>query len=353
VSIIVSARGRNATWLERTVIQQENYLQQYIYENPQAIPLNELKDGLRLLVLAREFPTGCGPIDALGVDDDGELYIVETKRYKNSDKRQVIAQMLDYGASLWSAGSEAFLDDLEAATTAGFDMGLGPKVRDFFSIDEDHIPGYLDRLRENVARGRFRFVVLMDRIDDRLKTLISFVNTNSQFDVFGVELDFYQHQEFEIIIPNMYGAERMKSEPAGSSRSSRPGRRWDEMSFFEQASDRLSDASHLNALRRLYEWGERSAGEISWGEGQTTGTFNLVFPNRKVRQFFHVNTVGRIAIGLAGEEDVAFARRARETLKAAGVVSVPEEGNLSLRIEEWAPHVEQLTAAFDQAFADS
>lgn len=37
----------------------------------------------------------------LGVDKDGEIYIVETKLYKNSDKRLVVAQILDYGASLW------------------------------------------------------------------------------------------------------------------------------------------------------------------------------------------------------------------------------------------------------------
>jgi RecB family endonuclease NucS len=52
--------------------------------------------------LAREFSTKSGPIDALGVDKDGELYLIETKFYKNPDKRTVVAQVLDYGASLWS-----------------------------------------------------------------------------------------------------------------------------------------------------------------------------------------------------------------------------------------------------------
>lgn len=72
------------------------------------------------MILAREFPTGSGAIDALGVDQDGELYLIETK--------------------------------LEA--------------------------------------GSFRFVVLMDRLEPRLKDLIAFINRNCRFDVFGVELDF-------------------------------------------------------------------------------------------------------------------------------------------------------------------
>jgi hypothetical protein len=56
---------------------------------------------LRLLILAREFPTVSGPIDALGIDQDGNIYVIETKLAKNPDKRYVLAQVLDYGAALW------------------------------------------------------------------------------------------------------------------------------------------------------------------------------------------------------------------------------------------------------------
>jgi RecB family endonuclease NucS len=85
---------------EQTVIEQEEYLQQYIHANPEALPLDELKDNLRLLVLAREFNTASGPIDALGVDADDEIYVIEAKLDKNADRRRIIAQALDYGAAL-------------------------------------------------------------------------------------------------------------------------------------------------------------------------------------------------------------------------------------------------------------
>lgn len=65
MSIIISKDGQHAQRLERTPIQQEEYLQNYIHRNPDALPLNELKDDLRLLILAREFNTPSGPIDAL------------------------------------------------------------------------------------------------------------------------------------------------------------------------------------------------------------------------------------------------------------------------------------------------
>jgi len=99
--IIISQSGKNAQKVEQSKFEQEDHLQQYIYDNPESIPLYDIKEDIKLLILVREFPTQSGPIDALGVDADGSVYMVETKLYKNPDKRLVVAQVLDYGASLW------------------------------------------------------------------------------------------------------------------------------------------------------------------------------------------------------------------------------------------------------------
>lgn len=101
MAIIISKNGKNAKKIDQTQFGDENALQQYVCDNPESIPLYDIKEGLRLLVVAREFPTECGPIDALGIDRDGDIYCIETKPYKNPDKRLVVAQVLDYGASLW------------------------------------------------------------------------------------------------------------------------------------------------------------------------------------------------------------------------------------------------------------
>ena len=99
--IIVSKNGKNAKRIDQSNFDQEDFLQKYIYDNPDAIPMYEIEEDIRLLILAREFATASGPIDALGIDQKGNIYIIETKLYKNPDKRTVVAQVLDYGASLW------------------------------------------------------------------------------------------------------------------------------------------------------------------------------------------------------------------------------------------------------------
>ena len=116
MAIIISQNGKNAVKINKSVFEHEDHLQQYIYDNPESIPLYDIKEDIQLLILAREFPTNSGPIDAIGTDTDGELYIIETKLYKNPDKRTVIAQTLDYGAALWKHSNDfnsfiAILDD--------------------------------------------------------------------------------------------------------------------------------------------------------------------------------------------------------------------------------------------------
>jgi len=101
MAIIISKGGKNAKKIEKSNFEREDYLQKYIYDNPESIPLYDIKDDIHLLILVREFSTESGPIDAIGIDADGNIYLIETKLYKNPDKRTVVAQVLDYGASLW------------------------------------------------------------------------------------------------------------------------------------------------------------------------------------------------------------------------------------------------------------
>jgi len=102
MAIIISKNGKDAKKINKSIIDKEDYLQKYIYDNPETVPLYEINENLRICILAREVPTNSGAIDALGIDQDGNIYIIETKLYKNPDKRLVVAQVLDYGASLWN-----------------------------------------------------------------------------------------------------------------------------------------------------------------------------------------------------------------------------------------------------------
>ena len=212
MAIIISKNGKNAIKLDKSNFRLEDNLQQYIFDNPESIPLYDIKEDIKLLILAREFSTKSGPIDALGVDKDGELYLIETKFYKNPDKRTVVAQVLDYGASLWSNFRDFgnFIEQINLHTNKDFGKTLKQRLTDFFEISEDEINYLLENTRRNLNDGNFKFVVLMDHLHDQLKDLIIFLNNNSEFTVYAVELEYYKHQDFEILIPKLYGSEVKK-----------------------------------------------------------------------------------------------------------------------------------------------
>ncbi len=223
MSIIFSQDGKNAVRLEKQAFGLEDKLQEYIYQNPAAIPLYDLKEDIKLLILAREFSTESGPIDALGIDQDGQIYLVETKLYKNPDKRTVVAQVLDYGASLWKHLNDFdnFILQLNSHTQREFNLNANDKIQEFFELDDEQMSQVFLQMKYNLDEGNFKFVVLMDSLHDRLKDLIVYMNQNSKFDIYGVELEYYKHQSHEILIPKIYGAQVKKDLGANKSTGKR------------------------------------------------------------------------------------------------------------------------------------
>jgi len=272
MSIIISKNGKNAVRVDKSDFDKEDYLQQYIHENPESIPLYDIKENVKLLILAREFPTNSGPIDAIGIDKEGEIYIVETKLYKNPDKRTVIAQALDYGAALWkhSGDSSEFISILDDGVQKKFKIPLNQKLQEYFGLSDEELNQLLDSVKNNLSGGVLHFVILMDKLNTQLKDLILYVNQNSQFDIYAVELEYYKHDTYEIIIPRIFGAEVKK----GVVRSNSKRKIWDEGQFMNEINKNFS-GKELNYIKKLYNFCKGNS-IIYWGTGNTRGSFNPV-----------------------------------------------------------------------------
>jgi hypothetical protein len=219
MAIIISEDGAPAEKVEDSEFGLESNLQKLIHDNPNTVPLYEIDDDTQLFIAAREFPTNSGPIDALGFDAKGNIYVIETKLQKNPDKRYVVAQALDYGASLWrhSTDFEAFISRLDEKTMNAFGEKFEEKFLSFFGDTAD--PDFLTKIQSNLSDGVIKFVVLMDTLHDNLKDLVLYVNQNSKFDLYAVELKYYKHKTFEILIPKLYGAEVKKEVVSTHSKS--------------------------------------------------------------------------------------------------------------------------------------
>ena len=79
----------------------ERDLHDAVAAHPEVLPSEDIGLG-PLVALGTELGFGAGPLDLLAADPQGRLVIVEFKRgTENPDVRKVVAQVLDYGASLW------------------------------------------------------------------------------------------------------------------------------------------------------------------------------------------------------------------------------------------------------------
>lgn len=352
MAIIISQNGKNAVKVDKSTFDKEDHLQKYIYDNPESIPLYDIKEDIRLLILAREFPTNSGPIDAIGVDRDGEIYIVETKLYKNADKRTVVAQALDYGAALWKHSNDfnEFTSVLSQSTQKTFNLSVNQKLQEFFELSDDELGQLLENIKGNLSDGILHFVVLMDSLDTRLKDLILYVNQNSQFDIYAVELEYYKHDTYEIIIPKIYGSE-VKKDINVSSSSDRVS--WTEDKLLKQAQESLSQSDY-QAFKKLYDFSKQYADEVRFGTG-SKGSFNPIWNSVRDKSLFSLYTNGRLGInfhwlvkddGSNSEQIKSF----KEQLDQIGF-NIPEnytEVRPGYDPEEWVPKVEKFTSVLER-----
>lgn len=349
MTIIISSNGEKAVKVDRSNFDKEDYLQKYIYNNPESIPLYDIKEDIRLLILAREFPTNSGPVDAIGIDQYGELYIIETKLFKNPDKRTVISQALDYGAALWKHSNDfnEFLGILDEHTQKVFKLRTTEKIKEFFQLSDDEVESTINKARVNLNNGVFHFVVLMDKLDDRLKDLILYVNQNSQFDIYAVELEYYKHDTYEIIIPKIFGAEVKKDISVSSSSSSR--RKWTEEMLLEDARQKLT-LDEYRGFDQIYNFSKEHATEMRLGTG-SYGSFSPIFGNISDRSLFTLSTDKRLAFNFEWTAKVnePLAEEFKTKLESIGF-SFPEnykELRPSVTTEEWLPKTNSFIRTID------
>lgn len=346
MSIIISQDGKKAQKVDKSEFEKEGYLQNYIHENPESIPVYEIEEDKRLLVVAREFSTESGPIDALAIDKDGDIYVVETKLYKNPDKRTVVAQALDYGASLWRHSNfDEFMAKINNEINNKFKISFEEKAKNFFGIDDEQIALAIDSIKRNLQNGNIKFVILMDSVEDRLKDLIVYVNQNSQFDIYAVQMEYYKFEKYEIMIPKLFGVEvkkSMTSNPAGSPRG-----KYDKKSFFEEVKKVISE-TELESISMLYNFSNKSADEIHWGTGVKQGSFSARFNKLGNRPLFVIYSDGKMRISTeypkreANQEQIANLDKVNLAMKNIGIDINPESERTAFSIEEWSNKVSEI-----------
>lgn len=209
-----------------------------------------------------------------------------------------MAQVLDYGASLWRNFNKFsnFLQIVGRETNKNFGTGLNQTIKDFFDIDDEEVSSLLGNVEKNLNDGKFKFVVLMDKLHDRLKDLIVFINTNSEFDIYAVEIEYYKVEDREIIIPKIFGAE-VKKDIVVSTSTTRG--EWDKDKFFQSLGNNL-EKTQAEKMKEIYNRFESISDDIRWGTGTTNGSYAPIINNiSPTKSFLSIFSNGKLKIKLS------------------------------------------------------
>jgi len=345
MSIIISQDGKNAQRIDKSLFEKEGYLQNYIHENPESIPVYEIEEDKKLFVVAREFSTESGPIDALAIDKDGDIYVVETKLYKNPDKRTVVAQALDYGASMWRHSDYAeFIAKINSEVNKKFKVSFEEKAKEFFSIDDEQIIAMLEAMKNNLQQGNIKFVILMDSIEDRLKDLIVYINQNSQFDIYAVQMEYYKYEQYEIMIPKLFGVEVKKSMASAGSRVIND---WTPEEFLLDAKGKLT-IEQYEAVEKLFNFSKQFASDLALGRGQKAN-INPIFSQISDRKIYGLDSNGKLGFhidwsisGAKSEDAKARLKLLSDKIKSLGLSVSEGEFRDKNDISQWVDRVDEI-----------
>jgi hypothetical protein len=171
----------------------EQDLHRAVAAHPEVLPSEDLGLG-PLVALGTELDFGAGPLDLLAADSLGRLVIVEFKRgTENPDVRQVVAQVLDYGASLWRTSYDevsarcarspaSALPDLAAIAAAGCE-------RLDVAFDPDSFQSGVQVVLDS---GEFVFLYVGRDLDERTRRIMTYLAEGPRMRFFAVEVDYFR-----------------------------------------------------------------------------------------------------------------------------------------------------------------
>jgi hypothetical protein len=189
---ILRLDGDRVTVASEVVFESESRLHRLIAAHPDVLPTEELGLG-PLVAVANELDLGGGPLDLLAVDGSGRLAIIEFKRgSENSDVRRVIAQVLDYGSTLWRLR----YDDLEARCRRcepGFTDGLAEHVaKRLAELGQPFdIDGFRRGVETSLETGNFVFLYVARDLDPRTRRIMTYLADGVRMTFFAVEVGYF------------------------------------------------------------------------------------------------------------------------------------------------------------------
>lgn len=261
-------------------------LSNLIINNSEIFPItNYSEEGTKWIPISVEVKLETGELDILGIDDAGDIYIIESKLFRNEDKKTVRQQVTDYYYALLKlkeqpTGWEKFREKIKIANKSKeaepyvfHNKNLEEMIKEKV-VDED-FDRCLNGIKNSFENGRYTLVVAMDRIPKKLRISIdgqNEIDVKHKIPTFALEINEFETTSNEkIVVTSTYPYDlaeikRRKSVTRGEA---------NDVDSFERRFEKtkLTDDERriFNEFRKEIE---ELANDISYG----TGVNPMIYP---------------------------------------------------------------------------
>ncbi len=214
--------GTNLSVSVESRFETERELHAAIAAHPEVLPSEDLGLG-PLVALGTDVDFGSGPIDLIATDPQGRVAIIEFKRgTENPDVRKVVAQVLDYGASLWRKSlDEVARRCMRDGTVTAADLQTIVAERCALLDAPFDSDAFLTGVDSALDTGNFVFLYVGRDLDERTRRIMTYLSDGARMTFFAVEVDYFRAGDgpSAVLVPRTAFVPSWIAEPSSSSRS--------------------------------------------------------------------------------------------------------------------------------------
>lgn len=173
--------------------KDEAWLRDVLFENPDVIPIDEIDSAFGPLIpLRKELRIDTGRIDAVFINEQGRLTILECKLWRNPEARKkVVGQAVDYVSALAKLSYSDLEREVRAAGNASNSLFKLVQKHASAKIREQH---FVDSVSRSLRDGQLLVLIAGDGIRERVELLTDFLNrhTSRRFSFGLIEVAIYR-----------------------------------------------------------------------------------------------------------------------------------------------------------------
>jgi len=227
---LIDEAGRHVKEMQESPYAAEDILQRLIVLKPDLLPGDQISPErpCKWILLKREMgiPDGTSSIDRwsidhLFLDQAGIPTFVECKRASDSrNRREVVAQMLDYAANALVYWSMDRLRQIAAEGARETGKSFTDELAELIGSDsEAEIENYWKLVEGNLRDGKVRLIFVSDEIPRELRRLVEFLNEKmNDIQVLAIEIKQFLGEDVRAVVPRVIGNTQKAQDIKGSTR---------------------------------------------------------------------------------------------------------------------------------------